>query len=299
MTHSRLSSSFYVCSVLVSLVVGAVAPRSAHATTGLMTITSTTTLRANHTGQIRFGADNITLNCAGYQINYSARYSAGGCGASGTLTCGIHALNRTGITIRNCDVVGAYSYGMWIQGTSTTSTVRDSSVSEAEVGFRVDSASNLRFLNSAAVSNSAGFEIRNSTNVMFTGTAAVYSTGDGFDINDSTNTRIQYGFVFANGVNGIEFDDSPSSSVLNNEVLNNGQHGVSLDNSSGIYISANVIQGNVEDGLRLQNCDTGTLRYNQVDNNGVCNADQDAASTGNSWTGNTLQNWCGTVPNPH
>lgn len=299
MARSRSNSSFYLCVVLVSLVLGAITPGSAHATTGIMTINSSTTLTANHFGQIRFGANNITLDCAGYEIRFSARQPAGDCGVDGTQTCGIRALNRTGITIRNCDVVGAYDYGMWIQGTSTTSTVRDSSVTDAVVGFRVDSASNLQFFNSAAVSNNAGFEIRDSTNIMFTGTDAVYSTGDGFDINDSTNTRIQYGFVFANGVNGIEFDDSPGSSVLNNEVLNNGQHGVSLDVSSAIYISANVIQGNVENGLRLQNCDNGTIRYNQVDNNGVCNANQDAASVGNTWTGNTLQNWCGTVPNPH
>ena len=298
MTHSRLRSPFYVFSFLVSLLVGAFAPRSAHATIGLMTITSTTTLTANHTGQIRFGADNLTLECAGYQISYSA-LSSGGCGASGGFTCGIHSDNYTGITIKNCDVVGAYDYGMWIQGTTTTSRVQDSSVSDAGVGFRVDDAANVRFSNSAAVSNGAGFEIRDSTDVRFTNTDAVYSAGDGFDINDSTNTRIQYAFVFANGVNGIEFDDSPNSSVLNSEVQNNGQHGVSLDNSAGIYISANVIQGNVEDGLRLQNCDLGTIRNNQVDNNGSCNANQDAASTGNSWTGNTLQTWCDTVPNSH
>jgi parallel beta-helix repeat protein len=226
-------------------------------------------------------------------------YPSGDCGTSGTSTCGIHSLNRTGITIKNCDVVGPYDYGMWVEGTTTTSTVRNSSVSGAVVGFRVDRASNLRFINSAAVSNGAGFEIRDSTNVMFTNTDAVYSDGDGFDINDSTNTRIQYSVAYANGINGIEFDGSPNSSVLNSEVQYNGQHGVSLDNSSGIYISANVIQGNTDDGLRLQNCDNGTILNNQVDNNGGCSAYQDAASTGNNWTGNTLQDWCGTVPNPH
>lgn len=297
MTHPRLRSSFSVCSLLVTLLVGAFAPHSAHASS-IMTITRTTTLTANHTGQIRFAANNITLDCAGYQINYSAFHS-GNCGASGAQTCGIRARNRTGITIRNCHVVGAYDYGIWIQGTTTTSTVQDSSVSDAVVGFRVDLASQVRFLNSAAVSNGAGFEIRESDNVTFTDTDAVDSTGDGFDINDSTNTRIQYALVFANGVNGIEFDDSPNSSVLNSDVRNNGQHGVSLDDSSGIYVSANVIQGNTEDGLRLQDCDNGTIRYNQADNNGSCNANQDAASTGNSWTGNTLQNWCDTVPNAH
>ncbi|MBL8298092.1 MAG: right-handed parallel beta-helix repeat-containing protein [Rhodanobacteraceae bacterium] len=299
MTRARWNTTFCLCASLASLTLGATIPRPAYATNGIMTINQTTTLTANHVGQIRFGANNITLDCAGHQISYSARQPSGSCGVSGTQTCGIHSLNRTGITIRNCDVVGAYNYGVWIQGTSTTSTVRDSSVTEAGVGFRVDSSSNLQFFNSAAVSNNAGFEIRDSTNVTFTGTDAVYSSGDGFDINDSTNTRIQYGFVFANGVNGIEFDFSPGSAVLNSEVLNNGQHGVSLDDGTGAYISSNLIRSNMEDGLRLQNSDNGTLRYNQVDYNGACNANQDAASTGNTWTGNTLQGWCGTVPNPH
>lgn len=299
MTRFLGHSSLYVRVFLVALVLGAVAPGPAHATTGIMTITQTTTLTANHTGQIRFGASNITLDCAGYEVRFSPRQSSGGCGTGGTMTCGIRSLNRTGITIRNCDVVGAYDYGIWIQGTSTTSHVRDSSVTDAGVGVRVDSASDLQFFNSAAVSNGAGFEIRDSSDILFTSTDAVYSTGDGFDTNDSTNVRIQYAFVFANGVNGIEFDDSPGAGVLNSEVQNNGQHGVSLDNSSAVYISANLIQGSIQNGLRLQNCDSGTIRYNQVDNNGACNANQDAASSGNTWTGNTLQNWCGTVPNPH
>lgn len=299
MTRSRSHSPSYFPALLLTLVLGAAAPGAAFATSGIMTITQTTTLTANHTGQIRFGASNITLDCDGYEIRYSPRQASGSCGVSGTQTCGIRSLNRTGITIRNCDVVGGYDYGVWIQGTTTTSTVRDSSVTDAGVGFRVDSASDLQFFNSAAVSNTAGFEIRDSSDILFTSTDAVYSTGDGFDSNDSTNVRIQYAFVFANGVNGIEFDDSPGAGVLNSEVLNNGQHGISLDNSSAVYISANLIQGSIQNGLRLQNCDSGTIRYNQVDNNGTCNANQDAASTGNTWTGNTLQNWCGTVPNPH
>lgn len=288
--------------MLLSLVVGVFAARAAHApvliATGIILITSNRTLTADHGGQIRFGANNITLDCAGYNINYSSAYS-GGCGGTGTLKCGIHSLNQTGITIKNCDVIGGYDYGMWISGTTTPSTVRNSSVSGASVGFRIEDASRLTFNNSAAVSNDAGFEIRDSTDVTLTSTDAVYSTGDGFDTNDSINVRIQFASAFVNGVNGIEFDDSPGSSVLNSEVLFSGKHGVSLDNSSGIRISANTIQGNTQDGLRLQNCDNGTIRNNLSDGNGPCNANQDNASTGNIWSGNTLQTWCDTVPNSH
>lgn len=110
---------------------------------------------------------------------------------------------------------------------------------------------------------------------------------------------IQFATVFASGVNGIEFDFSPDSSVLDSDVQNSGQHGVSLDDGSGFRVSGNVIRGNVEDGLRLQDADNGTISSNQADNNGGCSANQDAASTGNSWTFNTLDNWCGTVPKSH
>lgn len=298
MTHSSLRSACSVYSLLILLLYGTLVPHMAHATSGLMTITKTTKLKENHRGQIRFGANNITLDCAGHKISYSAP-SSGGCGTNGASTCGIHVRNRTGITITSCKVVGGYDYGMWINGTTTSSKVEHSSVTKAGVGFRVESASHLRISNSAAVSNQAGVEVRNSTDVTFMHTHAVYSTGDGFDINDSTKTQIHYAFVYANGVNGIEFDDSPNSRVLNTEAQANGKHGISFDNSTGIYISRNLIHGNVENGVRLQNCDFGTIRYNQVDNNGSCNANQDVASTGNSWTGNTLQNWCGTVPTPH
>jgi hypothetical protein len=59
------------------------------------------------------------------------------------------------------------------------------------------------------------------------------------------------------------------------------------------------VESNDEDGIRLQNCDNGFVRNNTSQFNGDCNADQDGASTGNTWTGNILQDWCGTVPNPH
>lgn len=294
-------------SVPVVLTLVAAAATGAHATSGQMIIKSNRTLTENHIGQIRFGANNITLDCAGHKISLLP-VKINDCGATGAQRCGIHAANRTGITIKNCEVVGAYDYGVWIAG--TTASVVDHVVARRNVtGFRIEDAKKLTVRSSTAIScTGGGFEVRDSSGLRLFGVNAVHNGGDGIDVNDSRDVNIQQAVVLANGVNGIEFDGAPRGKVGSSSVRFNGQHGISLDPSStnvttfpcsAFLLSMNLVGGNTEDGIRLQNCDTGFVRNNTAQSNGVCNARQDAASTGNTWTGNSLQNWCGTVPNPH
>ena len=88
----------------------------------------------------------------------------------------------------------------------------------------------------------------------------------------------------------------------------NRMHGLSLDPSLldplkhpciGSLITSNIIEFNTLDGIRMGNCDNGFIRSNTSQSNGRCNAYQGGGSTGNIWTGNILQNWCGTVPEQH
>src|SRR5262245_29884880 len=99
----RAQTVRYSMSAALTLMALAVAATAAHA--GRMTITKNKTLTANYRGQIRFGADNITLDCAGHKILFSL-VSTDGCGTGGTSRCGIHAVSRSGITIKNCEVTG-------------------------------------------------------------------------------------------------------------------------------------------------------------------------------------------------
>ena len=280
---------------------------TAHATNGRMLITSNKTLTANHTGQIQFNANNITLDCAGHTISYTAA-NTDGCGSAGTLRCGIRAQNRTGITIKNCEVIGAYNYGVWIAGT-TNSVVNGVTARSNALGFRIETSDSLNIRYSTALTcTGGGFEIRNSNNLTMFADSAVSNAGDGIDVNDSSYVNIQQAQVLDNGVNGIEFDGGPHASVGSSTIRYNGQHGLSLDPSgtnvvtypcSAFSVSSNDVEFNIEDGIRLQNCDSGFIRNNTAQYNGACSVNQDSASTLNTWTGNLLQNWCGTVPNPH
>jgi hypothetical protein len=279
---------------------------TAYATNGRMVISSNKTLTANHTGQIQFNANNITLDCAGHTISYTAA-NTDGCGSAGTLRCGIRAQNRTGITIKNCEVIGAYSYGIWISGT-TSSVVNSVTARSNGVGFRIDNSSSLNIRYSGALTcTGGGFEIRDSSNLTMFADSAVSNSGDGIDVNNSSYVNIQQAQVLDNGVNGIEFDGGPNASVGSSTIRYNGKHGLSLDPGtnavtypcSAFSVSSNDVQANIEDGIRLQNCDNGFIRNNISQYNGLCSANQDSASAGNTWTGNILQNWCGTVPNPH
>jgi len=287
-------------------IVALVQPATAHATNGRMLVSANKTLTANHTGQIQITANNVTLDCAGHTITYTAANTTG-CGSAGTLRCGIRAQNRTGITIKNCEVIGAYNYGVWVAGT-TSSTLDNVTARSNAVGFRIETSSSLNIRNSSALTcTGGGFEIRDSDHLTLFADSAVSNAGDGIDVNDSSFVNIQQAQVLDNGVNGIEFDGGPNASVGSSSIYFIGKHGLSLDPGtnavtypcSAFSISSNDVHSNIEDGIRLQNCDNGFIRNNTSQFNGLCSANQDSFSAGNSWTGNILQNWCGTVPNPH
>jgi parallel beta-helix repeat protein len=82
----------------VVVLVALAAATPAGATTGTMYITSNTTLTADHVGYISFGANSVTLDCAGHTV--SSPPAALGTGV------GISAFGVSNIAIRNCRVTG-------------------------------------------------------------------------------------------------------------------------------------------------------------------------------------------------
>lgn len=293
----------------VAFAIVAIGPTAmAHATNGRMVVNANKTLTANHTGQIHITANNITLDCAGHTISFTVA-STTGCGSGGAQRCGIRAQNRSGITIKNCEVTGAYDYGVWIAGT-TSSVVDQVTARSNVVGFRIEDSDELTIRRSAALTcTGGGYEIRDSSDLTMFADSAVGNAGDGIDVNDSSFVNIQQAQVLDNGVNGIELDGGPHATVGSSTVRFNGQHGISLDPSgtdvvsfpcSAFSVSSNTVESNIEDGIRLQNCDSGFIRNNTAQfNGGSCDANQDRFSTANTWTGNILQSWCDTVPNAH
>jgi parallel beta-helix repeat protein len=66
-------------------------------------ITENTILGANHDGQIEIAADNITLDCDGHSVTWTGEQ----------VWFGIGMLEeRSGVTVKNCDVSGDYGFGI-------------------------------------------------------------------------------------------------------------------------------------------------------------------------------------------
>ena len=82
-------------SLIVMIAAVAVLPVPVSATADPLIITATTTLTANHIGNIIIATDGVTLDCAGFVVIGSGGPAAGS---------GIELQGRTGVTVKNCIV---------------------------------------------------------------------------------------------------------------------------------------------------------------------------------------------------
>jgi len=271
---------------------------------GVRTITSNTTLTDNQYGAIIFGANNITLDCAGYQVHIASQ-STNNCNGS---KCGIVANGRSNITIRNCHVVGGFAWGIWLRNTSNSSVLY--SDSNATTGFYFENNNNLTgYSLDANYCALGGYELRNNTNTKIGYSWATGCGGDGFDENNGTNTTYnQDTRATNNGVNGLECDGctkilygsfAPGSGMVLSST-GNGQNGLSGDVSQSIWVAHAQVLYNEEDGIRFQDVSNfpGALITEVVDSYAYGNDDCDALSEnspGDWWNlyDPFLTTWCG------
>lgn len=253
----RLFGVSLMAAVLVSALVPAL---SASATSGVMQINADTTLTEDHAGQIVINADNVTLDCAGHRVTGAAAGS------------GIELQNRTGATVRNCDVSG-FRNGIYL-GDSSGNTVEKNHVHDNTLG---DLPAGI------AVWGSSGNTISNNT--------ATDNGSEGIIVGtDSDGNTVVGNTATGNGRNGFFFWQNNNTTVTNNEARSNKEHGFVVGRSSGNTVTANTSDQNVLSGFSVTSSDDNTLGDNSATGNGdygflVAEGDN-TDLTGNSATAN-------------
>jgi hypothetical protein len=226
---------------------------------GMRTITSNTTLTDHQYGAVIFGANNITLDCAGFQVHISS-YTKPNCGAGNAQKCAVVAIGRSNVHVKNCNIVGGFDYGAYMSGTNNSSIVWTQS--NAITGFRFEGNTNLKAeALDANFCAAGGYELRDNVNTKVYYSWATGVSGDGFDENRGTTTYYSRDTRATNsGVNGFECDNClditygyPGTNQGGLRSEGNGQHGISIDNSQSIYVWHGTVQWNNRDGVRFQN----------------------------------------------
>jgi hypothetical protein len=275
---------------LVLIVLGAGIDVASAATTGLVNVSSNRVLSDNHYGKFRITANNVTLDCNGYQIDFHPNV-ASTCG-DGNDSCGIEVNGRSNVTIKNCGLVGVLDIGVWVTNSSNTQVLN--SYSYATTGYLIEDSTDTYLYQADARYNMGGHEYRDTSWLTAEDCWAFDAVGDGFDDNRGFEDTLIALWSRDNGVNGFECDDcqAPWYNVL---AENNGQHGISMDGSPQFWVNYSSFLGNSEDGIRVQTSSNGAVTDSEATSSGDCDL-RETGSSGNTWSNNIYGSRCGTVP---
>lgn len=266
------------------LLLGAAAP--VFASSGEMSITSSTTLTSDHDGNVVIQASGITLDCAGHSI----------IGAGAADLVGIRADNVTDVTIKNCVVTGFDPHGIYAAGSTglhlkgntvlgsaghaifladspgaliVGNTIRDAGFGDPYGGYGVvlqRSSGAVITANTATDNKWAGFALVDASSQATVSSNTSARNGDGFhvepaaDLTFSRNVaRDNYNFGFVvNGVAGGRF--------VANTVRRNGADGFNIQQSSDLTIEANVVKAN-NNGFYIETTPDSRLVANNASDN--------------------------------
>jgi len=250
---------------------------------------------------IDINQSNVTLDCAGFTINYSSTFAGNGIFTPN---------NINNVTIKNCRVVQIKSF------------------SGAEAIFFGVVSDSIIINNTAIANDSAAIELVSARNNLIANNIILQSAdGAALAIISSTNNTIVNNTVIANStaeVSGaIQVEASSNNQLLNNNATSNASYAISLGGSVGS--SNNLLVNNIahsvtSKGIRAASLLNSTLNNTLINNTGTSNTSNGISidsgannnvlinNTGTSNTGsgialtsnsqnNTLEGNIGTSPN--
>lgn len=223
-----------------------------------LVITADLTMRSDRAGTIEFGADGITLDCAGHEIR-------------GSGTAGIRVDGRSNVTIRNCRVVG-FDRGIELVDT-VDSRVLGNTAEAGAVGFSLTGSDGNQLKDNEAVLAELGIGLSGSDSNEIVGNSTVRGASGIFVFSSHRNTlgdnavfNAQRGVNVvgnANKVDGNEIDmtetgrDGLSVEGSNNEVTNNtftgGRSGIEIQGDAA-KVTGNELT-NVDYGIEVAGTD--------------------------------------------
>ena len=211
------------------------------ATTGTMSLTTSTTLTADHKGSIVINANNVTLDCAQHLVS-----------GPGTADqdWGIIVSGRTGVTIKNCHVAGFF-HGIALLGASNTEVRGNVVTGQGANGvFSTDGVNNSFRSNEVSANGAHGIIIGSSTGGSVLSNALSGNGRGGLTILGlSSGLTVASNSASGNGWSGIIVIASSDNQVRDNRTDNNEQSGISLQGGvDGLDANNNLLTGNTATG---------------------------------------------------
>jgi parallel beta-helix repeat protein len=163
------------------------------ASSGTLTITTSTTLAEDHVGNIIIAADDVTLDCAGHTV------SGPGTGP------GVLLDGRSGVTVQNCQVTG-FEEGILIlaeAGRSAQNTLAANELFDNVAGVHVIGSSSDVISHNVARDNALwGYSVERSTGELLSRNEATRNQLRGFELRGSSDNRLEYNTAAHNGLLG-------------------------------------------------------------------------------------------------
>jgi parallel beta-helix repeat protein len=292
MSHSRCSLRRLLLStsaVFVSLSLVGWAGVAAAQTSGTLVVTSDTTLTTDHQGSIVIGANDVSLDCAGYSVI--------GPGSGPEIVDGIVIDGHSGVTVRNC-MVQQFGYGIVVRNSSAAllernevrwnrlsgidvccgsvdvvvrqNTMHENGLDTGYSGIDVEYGSSDVVVsgNTSWGNGGNGFYIYQSSNLMFDNNDA-YSNSRGFDLDlEVTDSTFSNNRTVNNAGDGVSVVLSDDNRFIANEVSGNGGHGFQVNRSSGNVLRSNDVLGNNANGISLNpESSYNVIRDNDIERN--------------------------------
>jgi parallel beta-helix repeat protein len=267
----------------VAIVMGAAAQPAAAAD---LTITSDTTLTADHQGSIVIGADGITLDCAGHSV-------------VGPGSAGVDMENVTGVTVKNCNVSGFHT-GFFLFSAPGNRLEDNAASNNEREGYTLASSPgndhNTLIGNTAAGNGAWGFAVYDgTTDTTLTQNTARSNSFAGFFIGLGSNrSTLSQNVAERNSSSGFDIDSDANTIAGNRAADNAGQFGFFVYQANHNLFTENVAQGDAVGFLLVgPELDNTFIDNRAVDNENSGFAFANGASSnrlsGNAATGNAFQ----------
>jgi parallel beta-helix repeat protein len=235
---------------------------SAFATSGGMLITTNTTLSEDHYGPIGFGADGVTLDCAGHSVIGPSL--PGG---------GIAVFRRSHVTIRNCNVTGFQYAVSLIEDTS--SVVVDNTISNnVVVGLFIAGSEDGTVSGNVVRGNQWGVfvthlqpEGRSASGNRIEGNTALGNSEGGFYLREADSNHLVGNSSVGNGGAGFSLVAPASGNTLSGNEASGNRDGFYLDSSNGNRIDHNVATNNAASGFALYNSSRNVFAHDVANDN--------------------------------
>jgi parallel beta-helix repeat protein len=255
-------------------------------TSGTLVVASDTTLTTDHHGSIVIGANDVTLDCAGYSVI--------GPSSDPEVVDGIVIDGHSGVTVRNC-MVQQFAYGIVVRNSSAGlfehNEVRWNGLSGIDVVGSVDVIVRQNTVHENGLDTGySGIDVEyGSSHVVVSGNTSSGNVGNGFYIYQASDLLFENNDAFANS-RGFDLNlEVTDSTFSNNRAVNNVGDGVSVSSSDGNRFIANEVMGNGGHGFQVHRSSGNVLRSNEVRGNSADGISLNTESSYNVIRDNDIQ----------